>query len=94
MRQQLTLTITFPPPQTSETAETDNMNYTVVIVGVVFVVSLIYWVRSARHTFKGPLGRFEALQQSAPGEPSVKEPPSDFAIEPLSTTGATGETNK
>ena len=50
------------------TALDDNMNYTCVIVGVTFIASLVYWVVSARHTFKGPLGRMEAAALGeAPG---------------------------
>ena len=52
------------------TALTDNMNYTVVIVGVTFFVALAYWVAFARHTFKGPLGRFEAVLAAADAAPS------------------------
>ena len=47
------------------TALDDNMNYTVVIVGVTFIVALAYWIAYARHTFKGPLGRFEAMSAAS-----------------------------
>jgi amino acid transporter len=38
-------------------SSTDNMNYTCVIVLVTLFTSMVYWVASARHHFKGPLGR-------------------------------------
>jgi amino acid transporter len=82
------------------TSETDNMNYTCVIVGVTFVISLVYWWGFARHTFKGPLGRFEAVLTSAAGasaaEAKINERESAssdgaLAIRTLNTSSGAGD---
>ena len=39
-----------------------DMNYTVVVVGAVFIFSMIYWLISARHFYVGPIGRHEEMQ--------------------------------
>lgn len=33
---------------------TDNMNYTILVVGILGVIASIYWILSARHWFVGP----------------------------------------
>lgn len=41
-----------------------DMNYTCVVVGAVFIFSMLFWLVSARHYYEGPIGQHERIQKA------------------------------
>ncbi|CAF3880367.1 unnamed protein product, partial [Rotaria sp. Silwood1] len=50
----------------------DNMNYTIVIIGGVALIALIYWIVSARHRYVGPK-RTDMNPRSLPAGHAINE---------------------